>query len=199
MQTEIEAKFPDINLDEMRAKLQTVGGVLLTPERLMRRRMFDYEDDRMDDMNAWLRVRDEGDRVTVSYKRVMDRSLHGTKEVSLVVDSFEKSCEFFEAIGLQAKAYQETKRETWDLDGCEVTLDTWPWIPSFVEIEASSEEAVRSAAEKLGLDWKHATHGSVETVYRQHYDVTEKEIDHWESITFIPVPEWLEKTRKNGA
>lgn len=196
MQTEIEAKFTDIDIDAMRVKLLSLGATLEQPERLMRRRMFDYTDNRLDDIGAWIRVRDEGDKITVSYKHLQDRSLHGTKEINLIVDSFETSCQFFEAIGLHARAYQETKRETWTLNGCEVTLDTWPWIPSFCEVEGTTEELVRSVADQLGFDWSKAMHGSVETVYQQHYDITEKEIDHWELITFIPVPDWLEKTRK---
>jgi len=32
-------------------------------------------------------------------------------------------------------SYQETRREKWMLDDAEVTIDTWPWIPTFIEIE----------------------------------------------------------------
>ena len=41
-----------------------------------------------------------------------------------------------------------------------------------------------------------ALHGSVETAYQDLFDVTEDEIDSWEEITFIPVPDWLEIRRK---
>ena len=39
-------------------------------------------------------------------------------------------------------------------------------------------------------------HGSVETVYQRHFDVTEEEVDKWKSIIFIDIPNWLEKKRK---
>ena len=195
MQTEIEAKFTDIDMDAMRAKLKELGATLVYPERLMKRINYDYKAGG----NAWIRVRDEGDKVTMTYKRVLDRTLHGTQEVNLVVDDFERAGELLDAIGMTGKALQETKREQWSLDGCEITLDTWPWIPSFLEVEGPSEEAVRSASSKLGMDWSNAMHGSVETVYQQHYDVTEEEIDAWPSITFVPVPDWLEKKRKTSA
>jgi adenylate cyclase class 2 len=197
MQTEIEAKFTDIDIDRMREKLSKAGAMLTHPERLMKRKMFDYEDDRLNKIhNGWIRVRDEGDKVTLSYKELRDRSLHGTKEISVIVDGFDNTCYFFEAIGLKARAYQETKRESWSLMECEVTIDTWPWIPPFVEIEGPTERAVRAVASALELDWDEAMYGSVETVYQQHYAVTEEEIDHWPSITFVPVPEWLERVRK---
>lgn len=193
MQTEIEAKFTDIDMDAMRAKLKELGATLVYPERLMKRINYDYKQGG----NAWVRVRDEGDKVTMTYKRVLDRSLHGTQEVNLVVDNFDRAGELLDAIGMTGRALQETKREQWMLDGCEVTLDTWPWVPPFLEVEGPSEEAVRSVSSKLGMDWSKAMHGSVETVYQQHYDVTEEEIDAWPSITFVPVPEWLEKKRIN--
>jgi adenylate cyclase class 2 len=84
------------------------------------------------------------------------------------------------------------------LNGVEVTIDTWPWIPTFVELEASSEEKLMGAAKELELNWQQVIHGSVETAYQANYDVTEEEIDGWESITFIPVPDWLEIKRKSN-
>lgn len=183
MQTEIEAKFTDIDLEVMR-------------ECLMRRINFDWASDRLDEQRAWVRVRDEGDKVTMTYKRVLDRTLHGTKEVNLTVDGFDSACQFLEAIGMVKRVLQETKRETWEFRGCEITLDTWPWVPPFIEIEGATEEAVRAAAHALELPWERAMHGSVETVYQQHFDITEREFDHWPSISFIPVPDWLEVKRR---
>jgi len=191
MQTEIEAKFPDINPDSIRTKLREVGAVQEHPEIFMRRKVFDYPDRRLEKIGGWVRVRDEGSQVTLSYKQLNDRTLHGTKEVSVIIDDFDKACELIEAIGLPAYSYQETKREKWMLGDVEITIDTWPWIPTFVEIEGANEESVRSVASRLQFDWSKAMHGSVETVYQMHYDFTESEIDHWESITFIPEPDWL--------
>ena len=198
MQTEIEAKFPGVDPDDIRAKLKALGATLVHPEVLMRRKNFDYPDERLDKINGWIRVRDEGDKVTMSYKQLMDRTLHGTKEVSVIVNDFDTTCHFLDSIGLESKAYQETKREKWMLDENEVTIDTWPWVPSFVEIEGPSEESVRSAAKALEFDWNQAMHGSVETVYQMHYNVTEFEVGHWERISFIDTPEWLKVKSKHN-
>src|SRR3989344_5617999 len=54
------------------------------------------------------------------------------------------------------KSYQETKREKWTMGNSEITIDTWPWIPTFLEIESPTEEEVKSIAKKLGFDWKDA-------------------------------------------
>mgnify|MGYP001612137757 FL=1 len=139
MQTEIEAKFLDIDSNSLRTKLKEVGAKLVYPERMMTRKVFDFSDHRLEKEGAWIRVRNEGDQVTLSYKKLVDRSLHGTKEITVVVDDFEQTCNLFLTLGFVQDSFQETKREKWELDGCEITIDSWPWIPTFVELEAPDE------------------------------------------------------------
>lgn len=191
METEIEAKFPDVDADALRLTLKDKDAVLEHPEVMMRRKNYDYLDRRLEKMGGWIRVRDEGNKITLSYKQLNDRTLHGTKEINIVVDDFDKTCRLLEAIGMEVKAYQETKREKWSYKGVEITIDTWPWVPTFVELEGKTEDLVREVADGLGFDWDKAMHGSVETIYQMHYDFTEEEIDNWKSITFITPPEWL--------
>ena len=196
MDIEIEAKFLDVDAEKLCDLLKKNGAVLVHPECLMKRKNFDYPDGRLEKIGGWVRVRDEGDKITFSYKQLVERTIKGMKEISLVVEDFDKISNLLLAIGLGSKSYQETKRERWDFDGVEVTIDTWPWIPTFVELEGPSEEKLEEVAAKLGLDWNRAAHGSVEIAYQKYYNVPEEEIDGWESITFIPVPDWLEVRRK---
>lgn len=196
METEIEAKFLNIDVGALREALRRNGATLIHGERLMRRKNFDHTDSRLEKIGGWIRVRDEGDKTTLAYKQLIDRTLEGTKEISVVVSDFDKTCDFLLAIGMDNKSYQETKRERWELDEVEVTIDTWPWIPTFVELEGVSEGKIKGVAEKLGLDWAKAMHGSVETAYQASYGVSETEIDSWETIIFTPVPDWLEIRRK---
>ncbi len=196
METEIEAKFTDIDPKILRSKLKDLGAHLEQPEILMRRKVFDDPDRRLKKIGGWIRVRDENNKITLSYKQLNDRTLHGTKEITVDVDNFDKTCEFLETIGFVVKSFQETKREKWIYKKVEVTIDTWPWIPTFTELEGSSEELLKEVAADLNLPWATALHGSVETVYQQHYNFTEEEIDHWPEITFIPEPAWLLAKKK---
>lgn len=197
MQTEIEAKFLNVSHEEIREKLKALGARLQHPMRLMRRKNFDFPDNKLErDRTGWVRVRDEGDKCTLAYKQLNDRSLHGTKEVNVIVDSFDDTCLLLEQIGLEAKSYQETKRESWLFDDAQIEIDEWPWIKPFIEIEAPTENELYAIVDKLGLNMKGAVHGSVEIAYQAEYDVSDEEVDHWSEILFVEVPEWLEAKRK---
>jgi len=196
MATEIEAKFTQIDPTVIRQRLADVGAKLIQPERLMKRKLFEYPDGRLQARNAWIRLRDEGDKITLAYKQLNDRSLHGTQEISITVDDFDQATDWLQAIGLRMKSYQETKRESWKLGLTSIDIDTWPWVPPLVEIEGEHEADVKQVASLLGFDWQQVKHGSVENVYQEIYDLTEEEIQSWKEACFIPVPDWLEAKRR---
>jgi adenylate cyclase class 2 len=198
MKPEIEVKFLNVNHNELREKLQTLGAVCETPGRLMKRKNYDFADSRLErERHGWVRVRDEGGKITMSYKQLNNRELDGTHEVSLTIDDFAAADSFLKELGLEAKAYQETKRESWRLESFEIELDEWPWVKPYIEIEGPDETSLKDLASKLGLDWADACHGSVEVVYRAEFEATDQEIDDIPVITFEePVPAWLEARRK---
>lgn len=196
MDIELEAKFLDINAEEIRKLLKQNGGVLIHSERLMIRKNFDFPDNRLEKIGGWVRIRDEGDKIVLAYKQLVNRKIDGTKEISVEVKDLERTSDFLLAIGLNSKSWYETKRERWDLDGVGVTIDTWPWIPTFIEIESLNEEKIKETAKKLNLDWDRVMHGSVEIAYQKYYNVSEAEVDSWEVINFVLIPDWLEVKRK---
>jgi adenylate cyclase class 2 len=199
MQPEIEVKFLNVNHDELRARLTTIGAAQVQPFRLMRRKNFDFPDNRLThDKHGWVRIRDEGDKVTMSYKQLNDRTLYGTQEVNVVVDSFEKAEDFLGRLGLEQKSYQETKRESWRLDNFQIELDEWPWVAPYIEIEGPDEASLRQLAQQLGLDWEQACYGSVEVVYQAQYDVTDDEFDAIRLVTFeTQLPDFLRIKRND--
>lgn len=193
MKSEIEGKWLNVDVVEFRKKLIEVGAELVEDERLMTRQVFDFPDKRLSKINGWVRLRNESDKITLSYKQLNDRSIDGTKEVTVVVNDYDETVSFLEAVGLVSKSTQETKRESWKIGNTEIEIDTWPWIPSFVEIEAENEMKLRETAELLGFDYEQVLHGSVETAYQAVFDVSEEEIDEWKEIKFMPVPDWLKE------
>ena len=124
MAKEIEAKFININKDDIILKLKQLGAELVYEERLLRRRVYDLSYPKA---GAWARVRDEVDKITMTYKRVSDSSsIQGTYEVELVVNSFEDAASFLKACKVHESSYQENYREKWSRGNVEVCIDTWP-------------------------------------------------------------------------
>jgi adenylate cyclase, class 2 len=200
MNQEIEVKFLDVNHQEIREKLKQVGAVLHQSMRLMRRAIIDYPDRRMQTTSengwGWVRVRDEGDKITCTFKHIASDGKDTTHEIEFEVSSYENAVKLFEAIGLQKHSEQETKRETWHLGEVEVELDEWPWLPPYIEIEGPSEPAIQEAAEKLGFDWTKALRGSSDRVYRTYYpkmDVEESVADIADLTFEGELPNWLKE------
>jgi adenylate cyclase class 2 len=123
----------------------------------------------MNEKHAYLRVRDEGYRVAMTYKQFDEMSLTGAKEIEFNVSDYDGAVALIEAIGIKSKSVQETKREIWYMGDAEIVIDEWPWIDYFIEIEAPSETLVKETAEKLGLDWSDAAFGDIMTAYRAEY------------------------------
>ena len=198
MKPEIEAKFLDIDHETMRVKLKELGANCAHPMRITKRKNYDFPDHRLDkEKRGWVRLRDSGDKLTLSYKQLNSREFDGTHEVTVEVDDLDAADAFLRAVGLVQENYQETKRESWTLDGCEIELDEWPWIRPFLEIEGADEQSVKDCAAKLGLDWSKVYHGSVEVAYQAEYDVDERTIDLTPRITFeTPVPESFGRRRQ---
>lgn len=161
MAHEIEAKFLNLDVEDCRMRLAALGFACVRPWSLMRRYTF-----MLPDADKWGRVRDEGNRVTMTYKHAFDTSrIDGTEEVEFEVSSFENAVLFMQKIGFNKHAYQENNRETWMKDGIEVTLNEWPALPAFVEIEADSEQQVRAASDALGFDFSEAVFGGIGRLY----------------------------------
>lgn len=191
MKAEIEAKFLNVDKENIRKLLKNIGAELVAPERLMNRAVFDGKR-----KSEYYRVRNEGSQITMSFKREEKRSIEGMKEICLTVDNYNNAVEFLTSLAGKPKALQETYRESWVKDGVEIDIDTWPWIPPFIEIEGKSAEAVEGIADKLGLKMVDAKYGSVGIAYRQVFDVTDEDINSMPEIKFTDIPEWLEKRRK---
>ena len=197
MTPEIEAKFLDIDHAKFRAKLRELGAVRTKKPTLMTRAVFEDATGEMTARGGWAHVRDEGNQITMSYKQTNNFSLTGTSEICLKVDNFANAVEFLKNIGLKQKSFQETRRESWTLDGAEIDLDEWPWLPSFIEIEAPDEKIFASVAKKLGLNLANSLSAAVDRVYAKYYDVDFAEVNSWPEIKFTKnVPEWLAKKRR---
>lgn len=188
MNTEYEATFTNIDKEDIRKKLRDIGARLVKPEALHKRVVFKLPKGH-EDMGKFARVRDEQDKITMSFKSVNTaggyKGIADQKEICLLVDNFENAVEFLQAIGCQDLAFQENKREIWQMGNVEIMIDEWPFLEPFVEIEGESEGAVRGMAEKLGFEYNKAMFCTAGKIYADKYHIDESIIhDYISRITF---------------
>jgi len=177
MDIEYEATFTNIDKNRIRKMLRTAGAKLLKPEFLQKRVAFNLPLGHEIE-GGWLRIRDEGGAVTLSLKVVNGKRIQDQKELKITIDDFKKGDSLLKAIGCRKKSYQETKRELWKLDDVEISLDEWPFLEPFLEIEGNNKAAVRNICRKIGLDFKQAIFCSADSLYSRKYKISEKIINN---------------------
>lgn len=177
MEIEFEAKFLNVDKTAVRKILKRIGAKLVKPKFLQKRVVFTLPDGK-NIKTDWLRVRDEGGKITLSLKSVTGPKIADQKEICLTIDNFETAKELLLTLGCNRKAYQETRREIWRLDNVEIMIDEWPFIEPFVEVEGKSEEEVIKVSEKLGFDYREAFFGSVAPIISKKYHIPENVINN---------------------
>lgn len=171
MKTEIEVKFANVDIEAIRRALKEAGALCEQPMRLMKRALI--EESHHEAEHAFIRIRDEGNKTTLTFKRRADAAaskIDSVKELEVEVSDFDKTVELFKEAGWHYKTFQESKRETWTLNETEVVIDEWPWLKPYIEIEGESEAAIKSVAQKLGLDWADVLYGHIDALYEMQYE-----------------------------
>lgn len=177
MDIEYEATFINVDKNEIRDRLKKAGATLIKPDFLQKRNVFELPIGH-EITGGWLRVRDEQDKITMSLKVVNGDKIEDQKEICLKIDNFSEGVKFLESIGCKPKAYQESRRELWVLDEVEITIDEWPFLEPYVEVEGKSEEKVKEVSSKLDFDYNTALFCSVDVLYNKKYGTPLEYINH---------------------
>jgi adenylate cyclase, class 2 len=181
---EIEVKFLDVDSESLIKKLEKLGAKRIF-ERLYKRRVFDYPDFSLDDNYSWVRLRDEGDQITLAFKQRIKPGKEGENDQSMqeseiTVSDFKETTNILLSIGLIEKSYQENKRIRYSFNGIEFDIDFWPNVPPYLEIEADSWEKIEEAIKLLELNPEDK---KIYSTY-QVYDVYNIKMKDYKRITF---------------
>jgi len=183
--TEFEAKFYPVDKEEYRKKLLSIGAKLTIPERKLIRIVADKRANPVIAQNGYIRIRDEGGVIRLSLKITAEEGgvMSDQKEIDVEVSDFDKTRQIFEAIGVKFNRRQETLREEWEYKGSQITIDTWPGLEVYSEIEAVSEEKVKEVADGIGFDWGKRLIIPAAEVYAKVYRMNIEEV--LEKISYI--------------
>jgi len=164
MQTEFEVKILEIDIREVERRLTKIGAEKIK-EREMRRYVYNISPQ---DKSSWIRLRDNGEKTTLTIKKIEDSTITGTKETEVEVGDFEKTNLILNGLGFFAKAYQENKRISYKFEDVEIEIDSWPKIPTYIEVEGRSEREVEKVVRLLGFEMKDTTSIGVSEVYKKY-------------------------------
>ena len=126
--------------------------------------------------NKWVRVRETNGKTTITIKHILNPELQKDSkeeiqrvmETEMEVSSIEEANSILEQLGFSYRNYQEKNRATYSVEGVEVDIDSWPMIPSYVEIENDSNELIQSTIEKLGLQEHEIVSCNTADVYKKY-------------------------------
>ena len=167
MNIEYEIRVLEININNIVDKLEKLGAKKVG-EFNQKRYVYDLNPKAS---GKWIRLRTNGKVTTLCYKDVVSNTIDGTKEVEFIVEDFDKTNEFLERIGFISRNYQENKRIQYILNDVEIDIDTWPLIPTYLEIEGSSEEDVLKIKDLLNVDESKVTTLNCEDIYNDIYNI----------------------------
>ena len=167
MHTEIEERILEIDTNKVIKKLEELGATK-KGEWFQKRYTYDFTPKRE---NQWLRLRTNGEETTLTYKNVETREIDGTKELEIEVSDFEGTNKFLEILGYKYRNYQENKRIRYYLNDVEIDIDTWPMIPTYMELEGPSVEKVKEVEDLLEVDKSKITTLFADEIYDKYYGI----------------------------
>ena len=165
-----EREVTILNIDEKGfvSKLLNNGAVK-KDEFLQRRYTYDFNPILP---NKWIRLRTNGKKTTLTIKEIKDKTaIDGTMELETVVGDFDVMNDILKELGYSYRNYQENYRIIYSLDNVEISIDSWPLIPTYAEIEGKTNEDVVMALEKLGYTLDDATTLDVTSIYNEIYGI----------------------------
>ncbi len=175
---EVETKVLDINSEEIKQKLDSLGAVKIREVKFAVdwyriKGITEGED-------PWfLRIRSDSEgKHEVTWKAKSDLSgiSRKHKEINFPISEPEKLADLFEELGLEGYAHQEKYRTSYSLRDWQVEIDNYPQIPAFLEIEGVDDKHLREGIALLGLEnnrtWAKGERTLIQDIYgRDWYDM----------------------------
>ena len=118
----------------------------------------------------WIRLRKTNKKTTLTVKHILadnDTNIQQMMETEMEVPSIKEANELLRALGYSHKCYQEKKRVSYILNNHTIDIDTWPGLPTYMEIEGEDEEDINSILNLLGYSIKDTVSCTVDEVYKK--------------------------------
>ena len=153
--TEIEVKILEISPLDIQAKLKEIGAIKHFDGE-MHAAFFDFEDGRIRAKGDVLRLRKEGEKIVLAYKKRISKD--GAKimeEHETTISDFEVLREILSHLGIHSLTETRKFRTEYVLGDTHIVIDDYQdalgYIPSFIEVEAPSLARLYEVVQLLGF------------------------------------------------
>ena len=165
MESEYEITVLDIDVSEIEKKLESIGAIK-QGEYFQKRNLYNFHEEYR---GRFIRLRTNGEKTTLTIKdKSAKKEIGSVKELEIEVSSFEKTNEILELLGYEYSTYQENKRIIYKLGHIEFDIDTWPMIPTYLEIEGKNKEDVEKMIKILDIDEEKLSLDKVSEIYKKY-------------------------------
>jgi adenylate cyclase, class 2 len=166
---EIEVKILDIDVEDIRNKLLTLGAEKIFDGEV-HAFAFDLPNNNFHENGSFVRVRKVGDKAELCFKgKKEDSQFKSQEEIEVNVSEFMTTVKILENIGLKKFHDGKKHRESYKIENTRFEIDNWEKVDPFLEIEAPTEEIVKEYVEKLGFTMEQAVNWSYLEI-EKHYD-----------------------------
>lgn len=165
MESEYEITVLDIDVSEIEKKLESIGAIK-QGEYFQKRNLYNFHEEYR---GRFIRLRTNGEKTTLTIKdKSAKKEIGSVKELEIEVSSFEKTNEILELLGYEHSTYQENKRIIYKLGHIEFDIDTWPMIPTYLEIEGKNKADVEKMIKILDIDEEKLSLDKVSEIYKKY-------------------------------
>jgi len=165
MPIEYEYRYNKFDKEFIIKKLKELGGIK-KDNKFFRVQVFQNFNLRS---RPYIRIRDEGKRVTMTVKLRNNTNFNDENEVE--INDYDTGIKLLEGLGCVKKCYYEKMRETWHLNDVEICFDTNPGRLDIMEIEAKEEAKLLEIISLLGLEGVSHDNFSVNDMYQDCYGI----------------------------
>ena len=168
---EIELKFLDINVKEIKDRLSKLGAKLKYDAQS---ESYPFWSEGFHSSNSnmqYLRVRKINEDVTITYKypaKEIDMAIR--EEIEIKVDDYDQAIKLIEKLGFEKGKVFRKHRIHYELGNIHFELDTLENIPTYLEIETQTLDDMKEICVKLELNILEGKKGTIVEILPDIFD-----------------------------
>jgi adenylate cyclase class 2 len=121
--------------------------------------------------NKWVRLRETNRKATLTVKHVFNRRediVQKVMEFEVEVSDFKETNKLLNALGLVKRNYQEKFRRQYKYKDAEISIDTWPKLQPYAEIETNNDAIIVEIIKLCGWENKESVSINTSELYKRN-------------------------------